>query len=67
MIQNEVKCLKALDHPNIVRYFDNFECDNFFYIVMEYCTGKSLQEIINSKSQKGHKWLLEKDVRSIIY
>ena len=67
MIQNEIKCLKALDHPNIVRYYESYDCDNLFYIIMEYCSGKSLQEIINQKSQKGQKWFTEKDVKAIAY
>src|SRR5438309_6973740 len=35
-IIEEVKTLKALDHPNIVKYFDTYEDDLFIHIVMEY-------------------------------
>jgi len=45
-VQNEVKVMKSLDHPNIVRFFENFEDENILYMVMEYCAGGNLLEYI---------------------
>ena len=38
-LQNEVEILTQLDHPNIVKLFEIFEDDDFFYMVMEMLTG----------------------------
>lgn len=37
---NEVKVLAMLDHPNIIRYYENFLEDTALMIVMEYAEGK---------------------------
>ena len=34
--QNEVKVLKSLDHPNIIKYFDTFMHNSKLCILMEY-------------------------------
>ena len=36
---NEVKVLSMLDHPYIVKYFENFLEDKALMIVMEYAEG----------------------------
>src|SRR5689334_14610714 len=39
-IENEVKVLQDLKHPNIVSYKDSFfDNENYFNIVMVYCEG----------------------------
>ena len=38
----EVNILKNLDHPNLPRFYEFFEDDSNFYIVMEYCRGGDL-------------------------
>ena len=44
----EVNILKELQHPNIVRYFERvIDKKNLkLYIIMEYCQGGDLQQII---------------------
>ena len=47
---NEIDTLQKLDHPNISKYFENYEDSNFLYICMELVEGgdlkdKNLQEI----------------------
>jgi len=37
---NEVMVLAMLDHPNIIRYYENFLEDTALMIVMEYAEGK---------------------------
>jgi len=39
---NEVTVLSMLDHPNIIRYYENFLEDTALMIVMEYAEGKLL-------------------------
>ena len=36
-IQEEVKILNTLDHPNIIKYYEDFENDKFIFLVMEHC------------------------------
>ena len=38
---NEVMVLAMLDHPNIIRYYENFLEDTALMIVMEYAEGKA--------------------------
>lgn len=41
MIQ-ELEILKAIDHPNIVKFYETYQDEENFYIVMEYCSGGDL-------------------------
>lgn len=42
----EIKVLRSLDHPNIMRCYELFEDRARFYIVMEYCQGGELFDAI---------------------
>lgn len=41
-VQNEIKILAAVNHPNIVRYHEHFEDGTIIFIVMEYADGGDL-------------------------
>ena len=41
-IENEIKILKSLNHPQIPKYLDSFESGNSFYLVQEFINGKTL-------------------------
>jgi len=45
---NEVMVLAMLDHPNIIRYYENFLEDTALMIVMEYAEGKWMMHINTS-------------------
>ena len=47
--KTEIKILSILDHPNIVRLFEVFEDDKYFYLLTELCTGGELLEKIKQK------------------
>ena len=47
--KTEIKILSILDHPNIVRLFEVFEDDKYFYLLIELCTGGELLEKIKQK------------------
>ena len=34
-LQNEIDILKQVDHPNIVKLYDIYEDDKYFFLVME--------------------------------
>ncbi|CAG9323850.1 unnamed protein product [Blepharisma stoltei] len=51
----EVEILKALDHPNIIRFYGAYEDDINLYIVMELCSGKELfHKIVNTDQIDEH-------------
>ncbi|KAK9469037.1 kinase-like domain-containing protein [Lipomyces arxii] len=41
-IRMEIDLLRALDHPNIVRYHGFVQSDDMLYIILEYCENGSL-------------------------
>jgi len=45
---NEVMVLAMLDHPNIIRYYENFLEDTALMIVMEYAEGKFIMHYPNN-------------------
>ena len=53
-IKEEVKILKSLDHPNIVKYFETYEDEdeNDLHIVMEYIEGNNLFTVLTSDEKK---------------
>ncbi|XP_077996554.1 serine/threonine-protein kinase DCLK3-like isoform X2 [Glandiceps talaboti] len=46
MLENEIGIMKAVNHPNIVRLFDEYETDENIYLVMEYVKGGDLFDAI---------------------
>ncbi|GAM18256.1 hypothetical protein SAMD00019534_014310 [Acytostelium subglobosum LB1] len=49
LLVNEVNILQKLKHPNIVRYYDRIIDKNAskIYIIMEFCTGGDLSQLIS--------------------
>ena len=63
-IIKEAEILSKIHNENIVKYFDSFIDNKYFYIVMEYCQGLDLKKYINKyKKVKGN----EKINPNIIY
>lgn len=50
-LRREINILKAIDHPNIVKFYEFFEEDNDIHIVMEFCSGGELFEKIATKGK----------------
>jgi serine/threonine protein kinase len=48
-ICTEIDVIKKLDHPNVVKYIDNFKVYRWTYIVMEYIPGKTLEACVAQK------------------
>lgn len=49
-LKNEIEILKNLDHPNIIKIFEDFEDQKHFYFIMEKCEGGNLNSLISKKS-----------------
>lgn len=65
---NDVEMLKNLDHPNILKVFEFFEDEGYFYIVTEYCSGGDLFETISQQKKFTEKRAAEiiRDILSAI-
>jgi calcium-dependent protein kinase len=48
-IKEEIKILHTLDHPNIVKYYETYDDVKYMYLVMEYCPGGELFDLIASQ------------------
>ena len=60
---DEVKILSKMDHPNIVKYYETYEDENYINIVMEYLQGEDLFKLISTKKYDN---FTEKDIAEII-
>ena len=47
MVENEVKLLMKMRHPNIVAYHGSWHEDRKGYILMEYATKGTLKELLD--------------------
>jgi serine/threonine protein kinase len=52
----EATILKQLKHKNIIRYYDSFEYNNIFFLILEYIPGLTLS-IVRSRKQPTEKQL----------
>ena len=46
-IEEEVRILTKLDHPNIVKYYETYIDHKYFYLVMEHIGGGELFDKIS--------------------
>jgi serine/threonine protein kinase len=44
----EAELMKKLNSDYIIKFYDFFENENFFFLILEYCEDGSLLDIINS-------------------
>lgn len=51
-IMREVRVLKNVSHPNIIKYEKILNCDDYLYIVLELATGGDLFDRIGKISEK---------------
>lgn len=69
-LQNEIKMMLALDHPNIVRLFQVFEDRQFIYLILELCAGGELFERIYREgkfSERVSALVMEQVFRAVHY
>ncbi|CAJ1394173.1 unnamed protein product [Effrenium voratum] len=45
-VREEFAVLKQLDHPHVLRIFEDFEDEEYFYLVMEQCRGGDLGQYV---------------------
>jgi eukaryotic-like serine/threonine-protein kinase len=56
--QHEVSLLSQLDHPNLPRLYEHFHSPGYWYLVMDFIAGETLEEY-QSKAPNGHLPLSE--------
>jgi tRNA A-37 threonylcarbamoyl transferase component Bud32 len=56
--QAEAEMLKALDHPNLPKFYEQFQEEDRYYLVMEYIEGETLED----RLERVGKGLPERDV-----
>ena len=61
-LSREIETLSDVDHPNIIKYYETYNDEKYFHIVMEYCTGGELLERIIQKTT-----YTEKEAADVIY
>jgi len=50
-LKYEIKIHRELKHPNIVKYFVNFQDKERIYILMEYCKNQTLMELVGRRKR----------------
>ena len=51
MIENELKLLQSLKHPNLISALEIIRTPSYIYIISEYCGGGDLEAFINNSGQ----------------
>ncbi|EAY18943.1 CAMK family protein kinase [Trichomonas vaginalis G3] len=67
--KREVESLVQFDHPHIVKVYDVFSSETEMFIILEYCSGGSLESIVKSGKKITPKALFQysKEISDAIY
>ncbi|KAF6171410.1 hypothetical protein GIB67_009551 [Kingdonia uniflora] len=50
-IRGEIEMLQQCSHPNVVRYLGSYQGEEYLWIVMEYCGGGSVADLMNATEE----------------
>jgi serine/threonine protein kinase len=48
-VHDEIKIIGNIDSPHIVKIFDTIKSKRHFYIMLEYCNGGDLENLLETK------------------
>jgi calcium-dependent protein kinase len=67
-VLKEINILKTLDHQNIIKIHEYFNCSKELFIISELCSGGELLEIINTKKHLNEElvWKIMKQILSAV-
>lgn len=71
-LKNEILIQKTVNHPNIVRSYGSFSDVFNYYIILEYCPGKTVHDLLLN-SEKGYlseaetRKILQDVIRAVVY
>eukprot|EP01024_Parvocaulis_polyphysoides_P053220 TRINITY_DN52949_c0_g1_i2.p2 TRINITY_DN52949_c0_g1~~TRINITY_DN52949_c0_g1_i2.p2 ORF type:complete len:177 (-),score=11.24 TRINITY_DN52949_c0_g1_i2:744-1274(-) len=73
-IQREIAHLKECNHPNVVRYLDSYSTDRHLWIIMEYCGGGSVSDLLSAALGKSStlpegviSYVVKETLKGLIY
>jgi serine/threonine protein kinase len=66
LLQNEIKIVKKLKHPNVVMVYDILSTKKNCYIIMELCEGGSLEKYIKNIDSVSEKTKIITDLCSAL-
>lgn len=49
-LENEIKTLRTIDHPNLIKYDGLYQTDSLVYLVTEYLSGGTLEDTLKTKT-----------------
>ncbi|MCH4190965.1 MAG: serine/threonine protein kinase [Butyrivibrio sp.] len=55
---SEKEILKQLSHPGIVKIIDVIDCQSFFYLIMSYVEGMTLEQELKTEKQRNTEQIL---------
>lgn len=58
--------LNQISHPGILKYYDFFENDTYFYLVMELFEGQQLLDLIISYANNNNGWMPENTAKDLL-
>ena len=65
-LENEIKILKEMDHPNIIKLIEVKDTTKYYYLVMEYCNGGDLSKCLSHYKNKNQKPFSEEVVQYLM-
>lgn len=57
---HEAKLIESLDHPNIIKIYETYECPEYMFIFMEYCSDDLLSVLLDCT------YFSEQEARSLV-
>jgi len=64
VFKNEINIMSILDHPNIIKLYEVFEDEKYFYLIIEFCEGGELLQRFRERNLKGKPYK-EKEIAEI--
>ena len=61
LLHDEIKILCSVNTPSIIRIFNKFKTEEHFYLILEYCNGGTLEELLKKRER------LSEEEASIIF
>lgn len=58
-LRRELEIMRLIDHPNVIKYFEAYEDEKYFHIVMELCSGKDLFDKLISMGSLSESYAVE--------
>ena len=65
-LQNEIEILKIINHPNIIKFYEEKRYHDKIYVFLEYCNGGSLRQYLYSNPKPFSERLVQKIIKQIL-